>query len=312
MQMKKWMAAFCLLGVALNPIAQITAQTIARSTPPMSISPKGEVRDSLTATPLAGATVEITAFGGDPSRSLRSYNSGSNSVQTDESGNFIFRPLRPARGSATYRIKVSNVGYRSYEAFILLEPGNDQAIRVRLQRIDLFMQPIEVKALRAGDKAPFAKTDIDKQQLEKINLGQDIPFLLNQTPSVVINSDAGNGVGYMGLYIRGTDDSRINMTLNGLPYNDPEEQSLFFVDIPDLASSTSSIQIQRGVGTSSNGAGAFGATINFSTNEFNDKAYGESNNSFGSFNTWKNTIRVGSRSHRRPFHHRCPIIPDQQ
>ena len=163
-----------------------------------------------------------------------------------------------------------------------------------MERIDLFMQPIEIKALRAGEKAPFTKTDISKAQIEKTNLGQDLPFLLNQTPSVVVNSDAGNGVGYTGLYIRGTDDSRINMTLNGLPYNDPEEQTLFFVDIPDLASSTNSIQVQRGVGTSSNGAGAFGATINFSTNEFNDKPYGESNNSYGSFNTWKNTIRAGS------------------
>ena len=135
---------------------------------------------------------------------------------------------------------------------------------------------------------------MNKRQIEETNLGQDLPFLLNQTPSVVINSDAGNGVGYTAIYIRGTDDSRINMTLNGIPYNDAEEQAIFFVDLPDFASSVNSIQIQRGVGTSSNGAGAFGATINFSTNEFNDKAYAEFNNSYGSFNTWKNTVKVGS------------------
>ena len=157
-----------------------------------------------------------------------------------------------------------------------------------------FLQPVEVKALRAGEKAPFTKTDITKQEIEKTNLGQDLPFLLAQTPSVVINSDAGNGVGYTAIYIRGTDDSRINMTLNGIPYNDAEEQAIFFVDLPDFASSVNSIQIQRGVGTSSNGAGAFGATINFSTNEFNDKAYAEINNSYGSFDTWKNTVKVGS------------------
>src|SRR6185437_7703199 len=160
--------------------------------------------------------------------------------------------------------------------------------------IRLFPQPVEVRALRAGEKAPFTKTDISKKEIEATNVGQDLPFLLDQTPSVVINSDAGNGVGYTGIYIRGTDDSRINMTLNGIPYNDPEEQALFFVDIPDFASSVGSIQIQRGVGTSSNGAGAFGATINFSTNEFNEKPYGELNNSYGSFNTWKNTIKAGS------------------
>jgi len=160
--------------------------------------------------------------------------------------------------------------------------------------LKLFLQAVEVRALRAGEKAPFTKTDINKKQIEETNVGQDLPFLLNQTPSVMINSDAGNGVGYTGIHIRGTDDSRINMTLNGIPYNDPEEQALFFVDIPDLASSVGSIQIQRGVGTSSNGAGAFGATLNFSTNEFNEKPYAEFNNSYGSFNTWKNTLRAGS------------------
>jgi len=160
--------------------------------------------------------------------------------------------------------------------------------------LKLFLQPVEVHALRAGEKAPFTKTDISKKEIETTNVGQDLPFLLNQTPSVVINSDAGNGVGYTGIYIRGTDDSRINMTLNGIPYNDAEEQAIFFVDLPDFASSTNSIQIQRGVGTSSNGAGAFGATINFSTNEFNEKPYGEFNNSYGSYNTWKNTLKAGS------------------
>jgi iron complex outermembrane receptor protein len=167
-------------------------------------------------------------------------------------------------------------------------------ILIGMERIDLFLQPIEVRALRAGEHAPFAKTNLSKQEIEQINLGQDLPFLLNQTPSVVINSDAGNGVGYTGIYIRGTDATRINMTLNGIPYNDAESQGIYFVDLPDFASSVNSVQIQRGVGTSSNGAGAFGATINFSTNEFNEKAYAEFNNSFGSFNTWKNTIKLGS------------------
>ena len=170
----------------------------------------------------------------------------------------------------------------------------DTAGRRKTDSLKLFLQPVEVKALRAGEKAPFTKTDISKKEIEATNVGQDLPFLLNQTPSVVINSDAGNGVGYTAIYIRGTDDSRINMTLNGIPYNDAEEQAIFFVDLPDFASSVNSIQIQRGVGTSSNGAGAFGATINFSTNEFNEKPYGEFNTSFGSFDTWKNTIKAGS------------------
>jgi iron complex outermembrane receptor protein len=156
------------------------------------------------------------------------------------------------------------------------------------------MTPVEVRAIRAGENSPFTKTNIGKKEIAKINLGQDIPFLLNQTPSVVINSDAGNGIGYTGIRIRGTDATRINVTLNGIPYNDAESQGTFFVDLPDFSSSTGTIQIQRGVGTSSNGAGAFGASINFSTNEVNKNAYAEINNSFGSFNSWKNTIKAGS------------------
>jgi iron complex outermembrane receptor protein len=156
------------------------------------------------------------------------------------------------------------------------------------------LPPVEVRAVIAPPTAPFAKTNLDKKEIARQNLGQDLPFLLNQTPSVVVNSDAGNGVGYTGIRIRGTDATRINVTLNGIPYNDAESQGTYFVDLPDFASSVNRIQIQRGVGTSTNGAGAFGATINFSTNEVNKKAYGEINNTYGSFNTWKNTVKAGT------------------
>ena len=158
----------------------------------------------------------------------------------------------------------------------------------------LLLEPVELKAIRAGENSPFTKTNLTKKQIEKINLGQDLPFILNQTPSVVVNSDAGNGVGYTGIRIRGSDASRINVTLNGVPFNDAESQGTFFVDLPDFSSSVGSIQVQRGVGTSSNGAGAFGASINISTNEANLKPYAEFNNSYGSFDTWKNTIKAGS------------------
>jgi len=156
------------------------------------------------------------------------------------------------------------------------------------------LSPVEVKAVRAGENAPFTKTNLSKKEISRLNLGQDIPFLLNQTPSVVINSDAGNGIGYTGIRIRGTDATRINVTLNGIPYNDAESQGTFFVDLPDFSSSVGSIQVQRGVGTSSNGAGAFGGSINFSTNEINRQSYVEFNNSFGSFNSWKNTLKAGT------------------
>ena len=158
----------------------------------------------------------------------------------------------------------------------------------------LLLEPVEVTAVRAGEKAPFTKTNLSKKEIEKINIGQDLPFILNQTPAVIVNSDAGNGVGYTGIRIRGTDATRINVTLNGIPYNDAESQGTFFVDLPDFTSSVNTIQVQRGVGTSSNGAGAFGATINVSTNEINKDHYAEFNNSYGSFNTWKNTIKAGT------------------
>jgi iron complex outermembrane recepter protein len=164
----------------------------------------------------------------------------------------------------------------------------------RIKKAGLFLDPVEITAIRAGDKAPFTKMTLNAGQISKINNGQDLPYILDQTPSVVVSSDAGNGIGYTGISIRGTDASRINMTLNGLPYNDAESQSIYFVDIPDFASSTNSIQIQRGVGTSSMGAGAFGASMNFSTNTFNAAPYAEFNNSFGSFNSWKNTLMAGS------------------
>ncbi len=157
-----------------------------------------------------------------------------------------------------------------------------------------YLQPVEVIAIRAADKSPFARTNLQQEEIRKQNLGTDLPFLLNQTPSVVVNADAGNGIGYTGLRIRGTDATRINMTINGIPYNDAESQGLFFVNLPDFASGVNSIQIQRGVGTSSNGPGAFGATLNLATNELNKSFYAELNNSAGSYNSWKNTFRVGS------------------
>ena len=122
----------------------------------------------------------------------------------------------------------------------------------------VLLEPIELKAIRAGENTPFTKTNLSKKEIEKSNLGQDLPFILNQTPSVVVNSDAGTGVGYTGIRIRGTDASRINITLNGIPFNDAESQGTYFVDLPDFSSSISSLQVQRGVGTSTNGVGAFG------------------------------------------------------
>lgn len=156
------------------------------------------------------------------------------------------------------------------------------------------LPPLEVKAVRLSEQAPFAKTNLSKNQIALNNNGQDLPFLLENTPSVVVHADAGIGVGYTGMRIRGTDATRINFTLNGIPYNDPESMGTFFVNIPDFSSSVNSIQIQRGVGTSTNGAGAFGASVNLMTNEYNPAAYLSLQNSAGSFNSFKNNLLFGS------------------
>lgn len=154
--------------------------------------------------------------------------------------------------------------------------------------------PVEISAVRVNDKSPYAVSNLKEKDIRIQNLGQDIPYILNQTPSVVISSDGGSGVGYTGMRIRGTDASRINFTINGIPVNDAESQAAIFVDFPDLLSSTNSIQVQRGVGSSTNGAGAFGASVNLSNIQQDKKAFAEVNNTFGSFNTWKHTVRAGT------------------
>jgi iron complex outermembrane receptor protein len=156
------------------------------------------------------------------------------------------------------------------------------------------LPPLEVRSVRVSDNSPFAKSNVNAASIAQVNLGQDLPFLIQNTPSVVVNADAGNGIGYTGLRIRGTDATRINVTLNGIPYNDAESMGTYFVDLPDFSSSANSIQIQRGVGTSTNGASAFGATINLATNDYRPSKYLSLQNTIGSFNSNKNSLVFGS------------------
>ena len=151
-----------------------------------------------------------------------------------------------------------------------------------------------VTASRANDRTATAYTNLSKQDLAKQNFGQDLPYLLNQTPSVVVNSDAGAGVGYTDIRIRGTSNTGINTTINGVPLNDPESHGAFLIDLPDLASSINSLQIQRGVGTSQNGGAAFGASLNISTLDNRREAYAETQNTYGSYQTWKNNVSFGT------------------
>ncbi len=156
------------------------------------------------------------------------------------------------------------------------------------------LAPVEVLSVRAGERTPVAKSNLNRTAIEKVNTGQDLPFLLQYLPSVVINSDAGNGFGYTGIRIRGTDATRINVTLNGIPYNDAESQGTFFVDIPDFASSAGSVQVQRGLGTSSVGTGSFGGSINISTNEINSKRETRILTTAGSYGSLRSSVIFNS------------------
>ncbi len=156
------------------------------------------------------------------------------------------------------------------------------------------LQEVVILGTKAQNKSPITFQNLNKKEIDKQNFGQDLPFLLNLTPSTVVSSDAGAGIGYTGIRIRGTDPTRTNVTINGVPINDAESHGMYWVNMPDLASSSQNIQVQRGVGTSSNGAGAFGASINLQTDALNSKSYAEVSNSHGSFNTWKHTMKAGT------------------
>jgi iron complex outermembrane recepter protein len=159
------------------------------------------------------------------------------------------------------------------------------------------LKEVTVSSVRAKDKNPITYTNVSAAEIAPRNLGQDIPVLLQYLPSVVSTTDAGNGVGYTYMRVRGSDGSRINVTLNGIPFNDSESQGTFFVNLPDFASSLESVQLQRGVGTSTNGAGAFGASLNMETKSYQEEAFAEIANSIGSFNTRKHTVSFGTGLH---------------
>lgn len=143
-------------------------------------------------------------------------------------------------------------------------------------------------------KIPIAQNSLNKNEIEAMNSGKDVPSIMDQLTGVVVSSDAGAGIGYTGIRVRGSDATRINFTINGIPINDAESQSMYWVDMPDLLSSTNQIQVQRGVGTSVNGAGSFGASINILTDHLSEQPYAETNLSYGTFNTKKVNLLAGT------------------
>ena len=207
---------------------------------------------------------------------------------TDVNGNFQFKNLKPGN----YQLAVSYIGYEKLTREVKLV--GDQVLELVLAQENIMAEEVLVSGTRAGEKSPVAFVTVEKSEIRNKNMGQDIPYLLGLTPSFVATSDAGTGVGYTNFRIRGTDMNRINVTVNGIPMNDAESHGTWWVDIPDLASSTDNIQVQRGVGTSTNGAAAFGGTINLQTTTINKDAFAEYSTSAGSFGTMKHSVGVGS------------------
>lgn len=222
---------------------------------------------------LAGATVFI-----------KEINKG---TSTNLDGEFEFNL---AKGE--YTIRVSFVGFKTKEQKIVL--SKNQIILFELLSDENILDEVLVSAVRVKADAPVTHSNLSKKEISKRNLGQDIPILMNYLPSVISSSDAGAGIGYTYIRVRGSDASRVNVTVNGIPYNDAESQGTFWVNMGDFASSTQSLQLQRGVGTSTNGSGAFGASLNLLTDAVSEEANGEISNSFGSYGSRKHTVKFST------------------
>lgn len=208
---------------------------------------------------------------------------------TNSKGEFVFAKIKPG----DYVLSFSSPGFVKMDKDAKMI-DSDIVLTVILSEDLQLIDEMTVLATRADSKTPTTYSELKVKEIESTNFGQDLPYLLNNLPSTVVTSDAGAGVGYSGIRIRGVDPTRTNVTINGIPVNDSESHSVYWVNMPDLASSVDNIQVQRGVGTSANGASAFGASINIKTNTVNKKAYAVIDNSYGSFNTWKNTVKAGT------------------
>ena len=245
-------------------VLQISAQKFALS---------GKITDSEN-NALPGASVQIkNSFIG---------------TSTNNEGNYKISNLN----AGNHTILISYIGFKTIEKQITIDKDLEQNFQLEIDTI--LSKEIVINGIRANQNTPVAQTNISKEEISKNNIVADIPYLLELTPSVVSSSENGTGIGYTSMRIRGTDMSRINVTVNGIPFNDSESQGVYWVDLPDLASSVNKIQIQRGVGTSTNGAASFGASINFQTLNLESKPYTQINSSFGSFKTFKRNISAGT------------------
>jgi iron complex outermembrane receptor protein len=208
-------------------------------------------------------------------------------MKTFFSGTFKGTKVQRHKGS---KLTQKSIFFLLFSFFYSLSSAAQEQDSTKVNKLD----DVLVSAVRVTTKTPVSFSNLDKKDIKYRNLGQDIPILMNYLPSVVTTSDAGNGMGYTGIRVRGSDATRVNVTINGIPYNDAESQGTFWVNMPDFASSLESLQLQRGVGTSTNGSGAFGASLNMLTDNYASKANGEISSSYGSFNSKKNTVKFST------------------
>lgn len=234
----------------------------------------GRIRDDQQ-TALPGANIQVSEL----NRGTVSAKDGSFTLDRIPEGSYI--------------LIISFVGFEAHAEALTVNKDLDVG-DLSLRRSAIMGEEVIVTATRAGTRTPVAFSDMDREQIVSRNFGQDIPYLLSSSPSLVNSSDAGHGIGYTSMRIRGTDANRINVTINGIPLNDAESHSVYWVDLPDLAASTDNIQIQRGVGTSTNGAAAFGASINLQTHKLEKEPYAIYEGALGSFKTYRNSISAGS------------------
>jgi iron complex outermembrane receptor protein len=260
---------------AMQKMLLTTVLTLLLKSVAAQFTISGTVKDKNTGQALPGASIQVE----------NTYLA----TQSNADGSFRFKGLK----NGNYFLSISFIGYEKIKGYSV-NVTNDVEVNITLTPSAFLADEVVITSTRANANSGLAYTELSKEEIAKQNFGQDLPFLLNLQPSVVVNSDAGAGVGYTGIRVRGSDPTRINVTMNGIPVNDAESHGVFWVNMPDFASSVSSIQVQRGVGTSTNGSGAFGATVNLQTNELNDKAYAETQTGIGSFNTWRNTLKVGT------------------
>ncbi|WP_316635386.1 TonB-dependent receptor domain-containing protein [uncultured Flavobacterium sp.] len=208
-------------------------------------------------------------------------------MKTIIKGAFKGTKVQSCKGS---KLNQKSIFFTLFSIFFTLFSFAQEQDSTKVNKLD----DVLVSAVRVTAKTPVSFSNLDKKDIKFRNLGQDIPILMNYLPSVVTTSDAGNGMGYTGIRVRGSDATRVNVTINGIPYNDAESQGTFWVNMPDFASSVESLQLQRGVGTSTNGAAAFGASLNMLTDNYASKANGEISSSYGSFNSNKNTVKFST------------------